>query len=67
MGDIDRDSNSGNPTNMPNPLWPLYGIAKEVFAELGGGEAFIRNERAQFSTSDLRTDGEDRQRDDAEG
>jgi len=51
---------------MPNPLWHLRGIAKEVFAELGGGEAFIRNERAQFSTSALWADSRDRQRDDAE-
>ena len=26
----------------------LYGIGKEVFASLGGGEAFIRREREQF-------------------
>ena len=48
MADIDRDSNSRNPANMPNRLWHLRGIAKEVFAELGGGEAFIRNERPQL-------------------
>jgi len=66
MGDIEADSNSGTPPNMPNPLWDLYGIAKEVFAELGGGEAFIMNERATFSTSALRADSEHLQRDDAE-
>jgi len=54
MRDIDNDTNSDNPTNMPNPLWRLRGIAKEVFAELGGGATFIRNERAEFP---LRADG----------
>jgi hypothetical protein len=29
-------------------LLRLRGIAKEVFASLGGGEAFIRNERSQL-------------------
>jgi hypothetical protein len=29
-------------------LLRLRGIAKEVFASLGGGEAFIRGERSQF-------------------
>jgi hypothetical protein len=66
MGDIDKDSNSRNSINVPNPLWQLCGIAREVFAELGGGEAFIRNERAQFSTSALQPYNQHRQRDDAE-
>jgi hypothetical protein len=36
-----------NPTD-PDP-WPaLRGIAKDIFASLGGGEAFIRGERANF-------------------
>jgi hypothetical protein len=63
----DTVSNSSNPMNTLNPLWQLRGIAKEVFAELGGGEAFIRNERAQFSTSALWADSEHRQSDDAKG
>ncbi|MBV9745349.1 MAG: hypothetical protein JO099_16425 [Acidobacteriia bacterium] len=29
-------------------LLSLYGIGKEVFASLGGGEAFIRSERENF-------------------
>jgi hypothetical protein len=31
--------------------WPfekLRGVAKEVFGSLGGGEAFLRNERENF-------------------
>jgi hypothetical protein len=32
-----------------NPLDDLRGIAKELFRELGGGEAFIRKERNSFS------------------
>ncbi len=35
------------------PLSNYRGIAKEVFRELGGGEAFIRGERERFR------DGED--------
>jgi hypothetical protein len=31
-----------------DPLLRLYGIGKEVFAALGGGEAFIRSERENF-------------------
>jgi hypothetical protein len=34
--------------NMRNPIWDLFGIAKETFTELGGGENFIRREREQF-------------------
>ena len=33
------------------PLWDLLGIAKAVFEELGGGENFIKNERAKFSAA----------------
>lgn len=32
-----------------DPLMGLYGIAKDVFAALGGGEKFIRAERKAFS------------------
>ena len=32
-----------------NPLIGLRGIAKELFAELGGGENFIRSERGKFT------------------
>jgi hypothetical protein len=31
-----------------NPLIGLRGLAKELFSELGGGEAFIRSERSNF-------------------
>src|SRR6266849_2879903 len=34
-----------------HPLWDLLGIAKAVFEELGGGENFIKNERAKFSAA----------------
>jgi hypothetical protein len=32
----------------PDPLARLWGIGKEVFESLGGGEAFIRSERENF-------------------
>ena len=34
-----------------DPWTALRGIGKDVFAALGGGEAFIREERAQFSAA----------------
>lgn len=38
-----------------DPLLSLQGIAKELFKELGGGEEFIRRERAAFlDASDLK-------------
>src|SRR5271169_3781176 len=35
-----------------SPLLRLWGIGKEVFASLGGGEAFIRRERERFYQHD---------------
>lgn len=35
--------------NLPDPLLELRGIAKDLFKVLGGGEAFIREERKKFS------------------
>ena len=35
-----------------SPLLRLWGIGKEVFQSLGGGEAFIRRERERFYKSD---------------
>jgi hypothetical protein len=32
----------------PHPLWDLLGIGKTVFRELGGGESFIKSERAKL-------------------
>lgn len=32
-----------------NPLMMLRGAAKDLFKELGGGEAFIRSERSMFA------------------
>lgn len=44
-----------------NPLIGLRGIAKDLFAKLGGGEAFLRGERSSFgdgreelTTTDIR-------------
>jgi hypothetical protein len=34
---------------VANPLADLRGLAKDIFQKLGGGEAFIRNERSSFS------------------
>ena len=36
----------------PHPLLALRGIARELFQSLGGGESFIRSERASFSARD---------------
>ena len=36
-------------TVVANPLAELRGLAKDIFRKLGGGEAFIRNERSSFN------------------
>lgn len=38
----------GNREPLANPLLKLRGLAKDVFARLGGAESFIRSERASF-------------------
>ena len=38
-------------TGSENPLYALRGIAREVFASLGGGEHFLRSERRAFNRS----------------
>ena len=35
-----------------SPLLQLWGIGKEVFQSLGGGEAFIRSEREQWGSGE---------------
>jgi hypothetical protein len=40
---------SEKPAGGMDAFLALRGIGKEVFASLGGGEAFIRRERAEFS------------------
>ena len=35
----------------PSSFYSLRGIAKEVFRELGGGETFLKADRAEFDTS----------------
>jgi hypothetical protein len=40
----------GKVASLPDPLSRLRGAAKDVFGALGGGEAFIREERKNFST-----------------
>jgi hypothetical protein len=47
---LNVDSKLGNQTN---PLVRLRGLAKDVFKQLGGGEAFVRSERSKF-TGDVR-------------
>ena len=42
-------SDTNEAAKKPNPLWDLLGIGKAVFDEPGGGESFIKNERAKFS------------------
>jgi hypothetical protein len=46
-------------SSMPQEPWTeLRGVGKDIFAELGGGEAFLREERAQFSTAAKYREGE---------
>jgi hypothetical protein len=40
---------SGRPAKGLDAFLALRGIGKEIFASLGGGEAFLRRERAEFS------------------
>ena len=42
---IDHEGEDSHP---PDPWLKVRGIAKDLFAALGGGEAFIREERASF-------------------
>jgi len=42
---VDREEKNSPPTD---PWLKVRGIAKDLFAALGGGEAFIREERAKF-------------------
>jgi hypothetical protein len=42
---VDRDDEKSTTTD---PWLKVRGIAKDLFAALGGGEAFIREERAKF-------------------
>jgi len=42
---VDRDERD---STLADPWLKVRGIAKDVFAALGGGEAFIREERANF-------------------
>ena len=43
------DEDTGKPAGGLDAFLALRGIGKDVFASLGGGEAFIRRERAEFS------------------
>jgi hypothetical protein len=45
--EIVRDNE--RPAEGINAFLALRGIGKEIFASLGGGEAFLRRERAEFS------------------
>lgn len=38
----------GEQSTVPDPWLAIRGIAKDIFASLGGGEAFIRGERGNF-------------------
>ncbi len=44
----------GEDSGPTEPLLKLRGIAKDLFRELGGGEAFIREERNNFSNPTTR-------------
>jgi len=42
-------SRAARPATSANPLVMLRGLAKDLFRQLGGGEAFIRKERSSFT------------------
>ena len=42
-------SRAGKPATAENPFVTLRGVAKDLFRQLGGGEAFIRQERSHFT------------------
>ena len=42
-------SRAARPATPANPLVMLRGLAKDLFRQLGGGEAFIRKERGSFT------------------
>jgi hypothetical protein len=42
-------SPAAQPATPENPLVTLRGVAKDLFRQLGGGEAFIRHERSSFT------------------
>ncbi|SRR6266851_2183208 len=44
-------SDTDGAAKKPHPLWALLGIGKAMFGELGGGENFIKSERAMFSAA----------------
>jgi hypothetical protein len=44
-----RNSDNSQAAQRRWPLIELRGVAREVFKDLGGGEEFLRKERAQFS------------------
>jgi hypothetical protein len=43
------DADGRNPAEGLDAFLALRGIGKEIYASLGGGEAFLRGERAEFS------------------
>ena len=43
-----RGQQDGAPAAPPSGLTDLYGIAAELFCDLGGGEKFIREQRENF-------------------
>lgn len=50
MQDINGIPECGEPEDSWNRL---RGILKDVFAELGGGEAYLRAERSNFESTDV--------------
>jgi hypothetical protein len=45
----------GEELEAPKDSWKrLRGILKDVLAEYGGGDAYLRAERSEFESSDIR-------------
>jgi hypothetical protein len=45
---VQPEPGEGTTVRQTSPLLDLWGSGREVFASLGGGEAFLRKERRQF-------------------
>jgi hypothetical protein len=56
------DEDSEKPARGLEGFLALRGIGKEIFASLGGGEAFLRRERAEFSRAMENREGVPRRR-----
>jgi len=50
LSSADEQRAAGNKQGSGNGLMAMYGIAAELYKEVGGGEAFLRAERENFGS-----------------